>query len=425
MPTVLTIHIADRDKPDLFAGMAAQNTAMSRLEEELRKDGCDVQLFSEAWSLKEKVRPGVGGNLSLFVSLKEQIDPDLVVIGVHSEDPPPEPPEEYEQELLNGGEYGLENYFESYYPIGSPKRRAIRLVKGIRRKSSNLEVALFSTQFDYILSRFGNTAGLLYAGGSSMSTVLSTCRGALGPSLEERTVIKRSLEFPPEFSQAGISLLSYFGNVVSQKYPEENVKVGIEQDGLKVTMFVETPEGEVREEVEKTLDEYSMVLKGDREADEMFSDPLQVLELKNQLRLAQTQLEQKTELLQHKREQSERDKERISRLEDRVDELYGMVGRSLERAQDQSEALIGTLDQLVSSSEGQVKDALSVVRKSISEGVLENKKGEVKEALEVIKSQQPGLFKTIFKTVVRDPITGAAGNILYNILVEVQQSLPP
>ncbi len=55
--------------------------------------------------------------------------------------------------------------------------------------------------------------------------------------------IARSIEFPPGYKQAGTSILNYFGEVLEQKYPDKDVKVRIEQHGLKVTMVIESALG--------------------------------------------------------------------------------------------------------------------------------------------------------------------------------------
>ena len=71
--------------------------------------------------------------------------------------------------------------------------------------------------------------------------------------------IERSIEFPPEYWTAGTSILSYFSHILSVKYPDQNIKVRIEQEGLLLRMIIEKPTGK-RELIEQTLNEYSMVI---------------------------------------------------------------------------------------------------------------------------------------------------------------------
>ncbi|MCP4402814.1 MAG: hypothetical protein GY801_36615 [bacterium] len=108
--------------------------------------------------------------------------------------------------------------------------------------------------------------------------------------------IIHSIEFPPEYKEAGISILSYFSTILNQKYVDIKVKVQIIQDGLKVKMIIETEEGAC-EQIEKTLEEYGLVVRGHMRPYEFLSDPSQIWELKNQLKLAQSQIESKQELL--------------------------------------------------------------------------------------------------------------------------------
>ncbi|NRG06304.1 hypothetical protein HRJ46_23670, partial [Vibrio coralliilyticus] len=61
--------------------------------------------------------------------------------------------------------------------------------------------------------------------------------------LENEDVIERSIVFPPEYHQAGLGILNYFGTYINEKYPEQNARVKIEQHGLTVRMIVETESG--------------------------------------------------------------------------------------------------------------------------------------------------------------------------------------
>ncbi len=78
--------------------------------------------------------------------------------------------------------------------------------------------------------------------------------------LRNENEIVRFIEFSPEYYQSGMSILSYFGKILWQKYPNKNVKVRIEQNDLKVKMIIDTPEGN-KEEIEKALKEYSSLTR--------------------------------------------------------------------------------------------------------------------------------------------------------------------
>ena len=53
--------------------------------------------------------------------------------------------------------------------------------------------------------------------------------------------VERTIEFPPEHWEAGTSILSYFSRILGVKYPNERIKVRIEQEGLKLRMLIDTP----------------------------------------------------------------------------------------------------------------------------------------------------------------------------------------
>ncbi|MDN3377493.1 MULTISPECIES: hypothetical protein [unclassified Pseudoalteromonas] len=116
---------------------------------------------------------------------------------------------------------------------------------------------------------------------------------------EKQVVINRSIEFPPEFHSAGIGILSYFGTVLREKYPDQEAKVKIEQDGHMVRMVIETEDGN-KEIIEKALQEYELVVTGEKPPEAFYDNALKVIELKTELRVAYTKIEAQRDLLIHK-----------------------------------------------------------------------------------------------------------------------------
>lgn len=111
-------------------------------------------------------------------------------------------------------------------------------------------------------------------------------------------VINRSIEFPPEYHQAGLGILNYFGTVLREKYPDHKAKVKIEQDGLKVRLIIESENGD-REIIEKALEEYEMVVRGETAPEELFESKAKVLELKSELRIAQVRIEGQRDIIEY------------------------------------------------------------------------------------------------------------------------------
>lgn len=117
----------------------------------------------------------------------------------------------------------------------------------------------------------------------------------------EKVILDRSIEFPPEFRQAGLGILNYFGEIVREKYPDENAKIRIEQDGSNVRMVIEAEDGS-REIIEKALEEYELVVTGQIPPESIFDDRAKILELKNELRIAESRIESQRDLIEYQRE---------------------------------------------------------------------------------------------------------------------------
>jgi uncharacterized protein YjbI with pentapeptide repeats len=133
-------------------------------------------------------------------------------------------------------------------------------------------------------------------------------------------LIERFIEFPPEYHQAGISILNYFGKVLKSKYPDTKAKIKIEQDGLKVKMVIDPIDGGDREIIEKTLGDYGLVITGQMAPEEFTDDRLLLIELKSELRMAQVRIETQKELLNDKSAQ--------------IDKLLSLVGQAVQSKSD-------------------------------------------------------------------------------------------
>lgn len=138
--------------------------------------------------------------------------------------------------------------------------------------------------------------------------------------------VERSIEFPPEYWEAGTSILSYFNRVLNVKYPSKKIKVRIEQEGLMLRMIIDTPTGE-REEIEKTLEEYGMVVTGKMQPESFLTDPFEAMALKNKLEIADLELRQTRKLLDFTRDNSQ---QRIESLEVQVNKLHSIIEKGLQ-----------------------------------------------------------------------------------------------
>jgi Leucine-rich repeat (LRR) protein len=139
--------------------------------------------------------------------------------------------------------------------------------------------------------------------------------------------IERSIEFPPEYWTAGNSILSYFSHILSVKYPNQNIKVKIEQEGLLLRMIIDTPEGST-ETIEQTFNDYVMVISRQLPPESLLTDPFEVMALKNKLQIAEMELRISRENFAAFKDDSH---QRINSLEMQVSQLFSIIGQSLQK----------------------------------------------------------------------------------------------
>ncbi len=231
--------------------------------------------------------------------------------------------------------------------------------------------------------------------------------------------ILRSIEFSPEHHETGMTILNYFGTLLRQKYPGMKVKVKIEQEDLMVRMIIQTEEGNI-EKIEKTLGEYGLVIKGEMPLEEFLSNPFEILQLKNQIKIAYLQLENQKELLGL---QKSLHGERITELEEEVKWLRSHVANILISSQNNVKAIEEVMREarkLLESRDEILESAISLIDKKLQEGVTQDDLALVKQALEIIQDRSPSFFEQFIEKInlliIQGSISGVAGNLLYDLL---------
>jgi hypothetical protein len=202
--------------------------------------------------------------------------------------------------------------------------------------------------------------------------------------VNENVVIDRCIEFPPEYHQAGLNILSFFGTYIREQYPDEDAKVKIEQDGQKVKLIIETADGK-KEIVEKALHEYQLVMTGQKLPEEITQNQSLILEMRNELRIAKFRIESQQDIIQVQRGQ--------------IDQLFGIVAHGLANKQPIaidfkptiSLSNSVTLNQDVSYALGSLNEIKELLPSSSPELIALN---DLEESLETIeKENNPEIVK--------------------------------
>lgn len=235
--------------------------------------------------------------------------------------------------------------------------------------------------------------------------------------------IIKSISFPPEYQQAGITILSQFANIVREKYKDQSVNVTITQDGHDVILVIETHDGVIKEQVVETMKDYHLVLIGDKTPEQFLDNRVSALELRQQLRIAKIQLENKIELLEVEKRHSSQLYGHNLTLQKQYDEIVNILSLSLANSKQETQLIINALNNLSSQSLSTTRDALCLIKTKFENGIIEDDEEEIKKALNKIKTNDPGIFKRIIQ-IFESTSTSVAGNYLYNWLVSVSHSLP-
>lgn len=146
-----------------------------------------------------------------------------------------------------------------------------------------------------ILSSLNRLGGIKLSYDDLFPTVPQTTDGETGAASFSEEV-NRIIEFPEEYFQAGVSLLSYFGTVLRNRFSDTKPRFSLEQSGLRVILTVTTEQGN-RQRIERALDDYTLAMSGERPLSDITTDEREIIELRAQLRLAHAQVEFQRDML--------------------------------------------------------------------------------------------------------------------------------
>ena len=251
---------------------------------------------------------------------------------------------------------------------------------------------------------------------------------------KSENLIERVLEFSKEHYQAGIGILSYFGEIIKQKYPDIDAKVRIEQDGDIVRMIVDTPDG-TRDIIEQTLNKYALVISRKAEPDSLLEDKLQIHKLTSKLDIAELEVRQTRDLLKISENYSV---DRIQSLEDDINFLRGQIGSQMHHM-DKSQVIIHqqskkeekifltqmenskkTIEDLLftTNNHSELKNALLEIQKVLEKGANKNDENNTKLALEKIMDSSPETFNDLSEAL-KNTAYGVSGNIVFQWLQQI------
>jgi hypothetical protein len=254
----------------------------------------------------------------------------------------------------------------------------------------------------------------------------------------DKNIIEKSIEFPPEHYQAGIGILSYFGEVLKAKHPDSNAKIRIEQcDGL-VRLHIHSSNGD-KEIIEKTLEEYTLVVAEKAPIESLFKDQVQIMALENKLEIAKMEVRQTQKMLTLTQTTNT---ERVRTLEDEVSFMRQQIGNQLSHIEGSNSVVrdvVATNDRLVlaqleqnekliddliekSWSSKSVAEALEHIKIKLEAGINQEDEKDVKESLLIIRENSPELIPEL-QELLKNTIYGVSGNTVFQWLQTICSSL--
>lgn len=287
------------------------------------------------------------------------------------------------------------------------------------------------------LSPLKNTAPFVIIGFSQKDITNDLQINLLEPDesvIKINNTIEKSIEFRPEHYQAGMGILSYFGEIIKTKHPDSNAKVKIEQDGNTVRLLIFSPNGD-KEIIEKTLEEYSLVISNQAPPSSLLKNELEIMALNNKLEMATMEVRHTRDLLVLS--QNTKNKQ-ICSLEEEVDHLRTQIGSQLVHI-DKTQVLVSKVisgnDRLIEATINQnnkliddlierawfsnsVTTSLTHIKEVLERGVLDEDEEDIKKCFSTIQNTSPEILPEL-KEVLKNTMYGVSGNIMFTWLQSI------
>lgn len=249
--------------------------------------------------------------------------------------------------------------------------------------------------------------------------------------------IKKYIEFSNDNCQAGISILSYFGEVLKSKHPDTKNKIRIEQQENSVVMTIDTDYGN-REIIEKTFNDYGLVLASKMPPETVFDSKMDVLAFKQKLERAEVEVRQTRDILQLKsdehidfkrssRQEIEFLKQVICQQSQQLDQSHKTINTNSESIADmmrkQSSIVHMAFKTLKCNEEFHKKTLLDlqiIEEKIVSDRLSEQDKEEITQCVESINNSSPEALSKL-KAGLEQTMYGVSGNIVFNTVLSIIQ----
>lgn len=252
---------------------------------------------------------------------------------------------------------------------------------------------------------------------NSVSAVVTAIDlGLIRSELATKFRIERNIEFKPEYLQSGIAILNYFSTVLQQKHPSTKSIVRIEQEGLSVRLVIIPEQGDEIKVIERTLEEYGLVISGKMKITNFLTNNMQILELENKLEISKLELRFAYRQLDYERHNHF---EKIANIENEVIWLRGQIGNTLSDMKQiairANHYLAESVKMQFPSNDKALLKSLDLIEKFMEIKASEKDKEYLMQILQSVKKKNPAILKIIQEFALKT-ISSASGKLLYDLI---------
>jgi len=168
--------------------------------------------------------------------------------------------------------------------------------------------------------------------------------------------------------------------------------------------------------IEKTLEQYGLVITGKMKVTDFLTDNMQIIALENKLEIAKLELRFAYKQLENERENHNH---RINNIENEVSWLRGQIGNTLS---DMKQITIGVNNHLSEnvkqnfpSNDKALLKSLDLIEQFLILKENQKNREDIIKALQDVKRKNPAMLKFI-KEFAQKTISSTSGKLLYDLI---------
>ena len=241
--------------------------------------------------------------------------------------------------------------------------------------------------------------------------------------LNQEKIVSRSFEFPENLYQAGMFLLSFINTILISVLPDDNIKVHLEQEKLRIRLIIES-QFSSKAKINQIIETYGMMLQYKFPPESFFKDKSLISNFQQLMEITKFQIEKYIQT--HSVEGSTSLKNIAESIKTDIIWLTNHIAVILkysdENINNMRKIAEDTL-KILELKDSRILSSIDYIIAKLNKGLTTNNEKNIKEAFSQIKKENFDIFykinNFIYGMIIKGTLGGLNSTLIYRWMREV------